>query len=31
MIGKGVASFNQKLLTRSADTLPEGNDPESRI
>ena len=24
MIGKGVASFNQKLLTRSADTLPEG-------
>lgn len=28
MIGKGVASFNQKLLTRSADTLPEGNDPD---
>lgn len=23
-----MASFNQKLLTRSADTLPEGNDPD---
>lgn len=28
MIGKGVASFNQKLLSRSVDTLPEGNDPD---
>lgn len=28
MIGKGAASFNQQLLTRSADILPKGTDPD---
>ncbi len=28
MIGKGAASFNQQLLTRSADILPKGTDSD---